>query len=66
MILGNGSKGKSKIFFISQIGILEVETTVWAASDDEINLKGGLMIPLHAIKKSSLFNPLNQAFRHCL
>jgi hypothetical protein len=50
MILGNGSKGKSKIFFMSQIGILEVEKNVWAASDDEINLKDGLMIPLHAIK----------------
>jgi hypothetical protein len=54
MILGNGSKGKSKIFFMSQIGLLEVETTVWAASDDVITLKGGLMIPLHAIQKIEL------------
>lgn len=54
MILGNSSKGKSKIFFMSQIGLLDVETTVWAASDDVITLKGGLMIPLHAIQKIEL------------
>ena len=54
MLLGNNSKGKSKILFMSVNGLTEVETTVWAASDDVITLKGGLMIPLHAIKRIEL------------
>ncbi len=55
MLIGNGSKGKSKIFFMGDGGLLEVETTVWSASDDVITLKSGLMIPLHAITKIDLF-----------
>ncbi|MBW7845074.1 MAG: hypothetical protein H3C45_05425 [Bacteroidia bacterium] len=54
MILGNSSKGKSKIFFMSEDGLLEVETTVWQASDDLITLKGGLMIPVHCIERIEL------------
>ena len=54
MLIGNGSKGKSKIFFMGDTGLLEVETTVWSASDDVITLKSGLMIPLHAITKIDL------------
>ncbi|MBP9186494.1 MAG: hypothetical protein KBE91_03185 [Bacteroidia bacterium] len=55
MLIGNGSKGKSKIFFRGDGALLEVETTVWSASDDVITLKSGLMIPLHAITKIDLF-----------
>jgi hypothetical protein len=54
MLLGNSSKGKSKIFFMSEEGLLEVETTVWAASDDVVTLKGGVMIPVHCIEKIEL------------
>lgn len=54
MLLGNASKGKSKIFFMSEDGLLEVETTVWAASDDVVTLKGGVMIPVHCINKVDL------------
>lgn len=54
MLLGNSSKGKSKIFFMSVNGLTEVETTVWSASDDVITLKSGLMIPLHAIQRIEL------------
>lgn len=54
MLLGNNSKGKSKIFFMSEDGLLEVETTVWAASDDVVTLKGGVMIPVHCIEKVDL------------
>lgn len=54
MLLGNASKGKSKIFFMSEDGLLEVETTVWAASDDVVTLKGGVMIPVHCIEKVDL------------
>lgn len=51
MVLGNGSKGKSKIFFMAEEGMLEVETTVWSASDEVVTLKGGVMIPVHCIQK---------------
>jgi hypothetical protein len=54
MVLGNGSKGKSKIFFMSEEGLLEVETTVWSASDEVVTLKGGVMIPVHCILKVDL------------
>jgi hypothetical protein len=54
MILGNGEKGKSKIYFMSEEGLMEVETTVWSASDDIITLKGGIMIPVHCVTKVEL------------
>ena len=54
MVLGNGSKGKSKIFFMAEEGMLEVETTVWSASDEVVTLKGGVMIPVHCIQKVDL------------
>lgn len=54
MLLGNGSKGKSKIYFMGEDGLLEVETTVWAASDDVLTLKGGVMILVHCIQKIEL------------
>lgn len=54
MLLGNASKGKSKIFFMTENGLLEVETTVWSASDDVVTLKGGVMIPVHCIERIDL------------
>ena len=51
MIVGNNSKSKSKILFESEQGKLQVETTIWAATDDVVTLKGGLMIPVHCIEK---------------
>lgn len=54
MLLGNSSKGKSKIFFMTESGLLEVETTVWSASDDVVTLKGGVMIPVHCIERIDL------------
>lgn len=54
MLLGNSSKGKSKIFFMAEDGLLEVETTVWSASDEVVTLKGGVMIPVHCIQKVDL------------
>jgi len=54
MILGNSEKGKTKIDFMSEEGLCEVETTVWSASDDMITLKGGVMIPVHCIQQVEL------------
>ena len=51
MILGNSSHVKIKIFFMTEEGLKEVETTVWAATTESISLKGGVHIPIHAISR---------------
>lgn len=54
MVLGNTEHGKMRITFETTAGIKAVETTVWAASDTEISLKGGVSIPIHTILKLSI------------
>jgi hypothetical protein len=54
MVLGNASKGKSKITFVTNEGMKKVETTVWSADDLEVELKSGTFIPVHAIYKVDL------------
>lgn len=54
MFLGNISKGKSKITFVTNEGFKKVETTVWSADDVEVLLKSGTFIPVHAIYKVDL------------
>lgn len=50
MKLGNLYKQKSKIKFITHQGsVVEVETTIWFASDKHTILKGGIVIPTHSI-----------------
>ncbi|RYD72843.1 MAG: hypothetical protein EOP53_21210, partial [Sphingobacteriales bacterium] len=51
MILGNTSHSKVKIEFVSKDGTHCVETTVWHASDADVALKGGAIIPLCCITK---------------
>jgi hypothetical protein len=48
--LGNAYKTKAKILFRSLEGIFKVETTVWAATENYVSLKGGVLIPIHCIK----------------
>ena len=50
-VLGNTSHVKYKIFFTTTEGVKEVETTVWATTNDTITLKGGVVIPIAAINK---------------
>lgn len=54
MILGNGYKGKVKITFETTQGTKAVETTVWHATEKNIALKGGTVIPVHAIHEVKL------------
>ena len=54
MVLGNAEHGKMRITFETTDGVKAVETTVWAASDTEISLKGGVSIPVNAIHRVSL------------
>ncbi|MDX5320304.1 MAG: hypothetical protein LPK45_04405 [Bacteroidota bacterium] len=51
MLLGNGYKGKIKIVFGTEEGDRVVETTVWATTESNIQLKGDVLIPIHAIKE---------------
>jgi len=53
MILGNSEHVKIKIFFMTTDGMKEVETTVWATTDETITLKGGVVIPISSISKIS-------------
>lgn len=47
--LGNEHKGKTTISFVAEEGVFQVETTVWSATEKEIQLKGGIYIPLKSI-----------------
>lgn len=49
MLLGNGYKGKVKIIFESLTGLNMVDTTIWATTDKNVVLKGGMLIPISAI-----------------
>ncbi|MCS6980673.1 MAG: hypothetical protein N2110_04215 [Flavobacteriales bacterium] len=50
MLLGNGYKVKVKIIFEDLEGIKAVETTVWETSEDNVLLKGGVNLPVHAVR----------------
>lgn len=53
MVLGNSEHHKLRLFFTTTEGIKAVETTVWAATDDTVTLKGGVVIPVNCINKIS-------------
>ena len=48
--IGNAHRGKVKLVFHTREGLREVETTVWAATESFILLKGEVTIPVHAIE----------------
>ncbi len=52
--LGNTEKHKITIVFEDTEGKKEVKTTVWAAGSDNIVLKQGVFIPVHAIHSIKL------------
>jgi len=49
MLIGNTDHTKVKIIFESKQGIFQVETTVWATTDDFVLLKGGVYLPMKCI-----------------
>lgn len=49
MILGNVYHGKCKIVFTDNTETYKVETTVWAATENYVTLKGGTVIPVKCI-----------------
>lgn len=49
-LLGNAYKGKVKMIFKTANGsIFGVETTIWAADENHITIKGGVSIPTKPI-----------------
>jgi hypothetical protein len=51
LLLGNIHKGKVKIIFEDGESVKQVETTIWALTDNRVILKQGLGIPLHRIHR---------------
>lgn len=54
MRLGNEFKGKSQITFLTTQGLKRIETTIWSATDNYIQIKGGVSIPISSITKLEL------------
>jgi hypothetical protein len=55
MQMGNNYKGKVQIIFDADDQTFTVETTVWASAGDHISLKGGINIPITAIREVVMF-----------
>ncbi|MBA3899199.1 MAG: hypothetical protein H0X62_03160 [Bacteroidetes bacterium] len=53
--LGNAEHGKIKIIFEDRDGVKKVETTIWATTESNIVLKGGVFIPIHRIHELSVY-----------
>jgi hypothetical protein len=49
MRLGNEFKGKTHITFETTQGPRSVSTTVWTVTNDYLELKGGMVIPLNSL-----------------
>lgn len=47
--LGNNFKSKVRITFETEKGTCQVETTVWAATNNYVTLKSGIILPVSAI-----------------
>ncbi len=50
MVLGNGYKNKCTIVFEDAQGLKNVETTIWMADEMHVILKGGIILPVSAIR----------------
>ncbi|MDQ3192048.1 MAG: hypothetical protein M3Q58_10680 [Bacteroidota bacterium] len=53
--LGNAERGKIKIIFEDTEGLKKVETTIWATTEKNIVLKGGVFIPIHRIHQINVY-----------
>lgn len=47
--LGNEFKGKTLITFMTNQGPKKIETTVWTLTEEFIQIKGGVAIPLKSL-----------------
>ncbi len=49
LILGNVDHCKVRIYFTDNEGFKQVETTIWAVTEERIILKSGMVIPIRRI-----------------
>jgi hypothetical protein len=49
LILGNVDHSKVRIYFTDNEGFKQVETTIWAVTEERIILKSGMVIPIRRI-----------------
>lgn len=49
LILGNVDHSKVRIYFSDNEGYKQVETTIWAVTEERIILKSGMVIPIKRI-----------------
>ncbi len=49
LILGNVDHSKVRIYFTDNDGFKQVETTIWAVTEERIILKSGMVIPIRRI-----------------
>lgn len=49
MILGNNYKCKVKIVFEDEVGVKQIETTIWSVTEKWVLIKTGMGIPLSRI-----------------
>lgn len=49
LILGNVDHTKVRIYFSDNEGLKQVETTIWAVTEERIILKSGMVIPIRRI-----------------
>jgi uncharacterized protein (UPF0248 family) len=49
LVLGNIDHNKVRIIFADAEGVKEVQTTIWAVTDERIILKSGMVIPIRRI-----------------
>lgn len=49
LVLGNVDHNKVRIIFSDAEGTKEVQTTIWAVTDERIILKSGMVIPIRRI-----------------
>lgn len=47
--LGNEFKGKTMITFMTDQGPKKIETTIWTLTEEFIQIKGGVSIPLKSL-----------------
>jgi hypothetical protein len=55
MTLGNTHHNKIRVHFATTEGVMAVETTVWAATPENVSLKGGVFIPVHCILQVDIY-----------
>jgi len=51
LILGNVDHTKVKIYFTDNEGFKQIETTIWAVTEERIILKSGMVIPIRRINE---------------